>query len=180
MSSETVHLGSSGPPVSARIVPGAGSALEPALRAERERAHAAGRREALAELAEPVARMTAALEEVVASSEARLARSAADLAFAIARTLLRTEVEAGRYDVAAMVRATLADADVGRGTCTVHLHPDDHARVADLPVRAGTTLVADPEVPAGEVQVESALGLVVRSLEEGLENIAERVLGEVA
>jgi flagellar biosynthesis/type III secretory pathway protein FliH len=98
--------------------------------------------------------------------------TAAELALEIARTLLRTELARGNYDLERLVRETLGEASVGRSPCVVHLHPADHARLADLRFRSGTRLEPDEGVSRGDVHVETPPGLLVRDVDGALDAIA--------
>lgn len=113
-------------------------------------------------------------------SRAALARTAAELALEIARTLLRTELARGNYDLERIVRETLSEASVGRSACVVHLHPADHARLADVRFRSGTRLEPDEGVARGDVHVETPLGLLVRDLDGTIEAIGKRLQEELA
>ena len=124
-----------------------------------------------------------AVERLIAfEEEARLslARTAAELALEIARTLLRTELARGSYDLERIVRETLSEASVGRSACVVHLHPADHARLADVRFRSGTRLEPDEGVARGDVHVETSLGLLVRDLDGALESIGKRLQEDLA
>jgi len=142
-------------------------------RAEGERA---GRAAAAATLDAAVLRLNALEEELRGS----LARTAAELALEIARTLLRTELARGNYDLERMVRETLSEASVGRSPCVVHLHPSDHARLADVRFRSGTRLEPDEGVSRGDVHVETSLGLLVRDLDGALDAIGKRLREDLA
>jgi flagellar biosynthesis/type III secretory pathway protein FliH len=101
------------------------------------------------------------------------------LGLEIAQHLLRSEIDAGKYGIEQIVRETLHESRVGRAECLVHLHPDDYERLSDVPFRSGTKLQPDDGVPRGEVQVESALGCIVRDIDRALESIGERLRGEL-
>ena len=102
-----------------------------------------------------------------------------ELAVEIAGTLLQLRVDAGEYDLERIVRGALADSGVGRGSCVVHLHPDDHARLKDTLFRAGTTLELDPNMVRGDVHLSTPRGLLVRDLDSALETIREQLLEEL-
>lgn len=123
-----------------------------------------------------VERMQAEAEEL----RAVVAGTATELAVEIVRTLLRTELPAGRYDLERIVRETLGASGVGRNPCVVHLNPVDHARLKEVRFRSGTRIEADEGVPRGDVHVETSLGLMVRDLEGALETIAQRLREELA
>jgi len=118
-----------------------------------------------------------AIEEEVRGS---LAHTAVELALEIARTLLRTELTRGNYDLERLVRETLGEASVGRSACVVHLHPADHARLADVRFRSGTRLEPDEGVARGDVHVETTLGLLVRDLDGALDSIGKRLREDLA
>ena len=96
---------------------------EEALRQEgaaRERAKFAAPLAALAQAADRLERRAAELETTVKPQIVDLVRS-------IAGEVLRREIDAGRYDLEAIVRDCLSLArGVERGT-VAHLHPRDHA-----------------------------------------------------
>lgn len=166
-------------PSAARLVAGGlEDALEAHCAARERRAHAAGM---LAARAGAVGALEAAAARLDRAREAALegvVHQTVDLALEIARTLLRCELPAGRYDLEGMVREALSFSGVERGRCVVHLHPDDAARLADTTFRAGTELEADPGVPRGSVHVTTPQGLLVRDLDEALRAIGERLHAE--
>jgi flagellar biosynthesis/type III secretory pathway protein FliH len=140
------------------------------------RARAAGRAAAAEVLNAAVAR----LEALEAESKAALAHTATELALEIARTLLRSELKSGRYEIEPIVRATLGEAAIGRSPCVVHLNPVDLARLADVKFRSGTRLEADEGVGRGDVHVETPLGLFVREIDGALAAIGKRLREELA
>ncbi|MEM7309984.1 MAG: FliH/SctL family protein [Planctomycetota bacterium] len=105
-----------------------------------------------------------------------LGRTAVELAAEIARHLIRAEVETGRHDVDRIVRETLQESGVGRGSCVVHVHPEDAKLLEGAAFRAGTELVPDIGVKRGDVQVETPNGLFVRDLDDAVRAIGERIL----
>ncbi len=161
--------------------------IEPAeLRARSEaegRAHARG-------LAEGEARMVSGAVKRIddAVETMRLAREASDraviedttrLALAIAREIVRTEIDAGRYDIQRIVREALAASGAGRAACVVHLNPVDIERLAGVPFRAATRLESDPEVSPGDVHVSTQRGTLVRDVDAALATLAERFQEEL-
>jgi len=156
--------------------------IERRRRDELDRAFGLGRAEGeRAALAGAASTLTLATEKLARAAEAQaaeLARDATRLAVEIARTLLRGEIDAGRYDIERIVRETLAAASIGRGACVVHVNPSDAKRLADVVFRAATTIEADPEVVAGDVHVTTQRGLLVRDVEQALASIAERLEGD--
>jgi flagellar biosynthesis/type III secretory pathway protein FliH len=170
-------------PCAARLVQGTlEDALEAHVVARERRARAAGRAEGLAAArAGAVGALDAAALRLDQAREAALGdvvHQSVDLALEIARTLLRCELPAGRYDLEAMVREALSFSGVERGRCVVHLHPEDAARLANVTFRAGTAVESDPGVPRGSVHVTTPQGLLVRDLDEALRAIGERLHAE--
>lgn len=105
----------------------------------------------------------------------RSGEEAVRLSLEIARHLLRSELQAGRYDLERIVRETLHASGVGRGSCVVHLNPADVEKLAHVAFRSGTKIEADPEVSCGDVHVSNEHGLLVRDIDECLESIGERL-----
>ncbi|QDU70028.1 FliH/SctL family protein [Engelhardtia mirabilis] len=134
--------------------------------------------------AEVRAELTASVDAVIEATlaereqvENAITESAVAIALEIARQVLRTELEAGRYELEGVVRECLARGTQGRGACQVYVCPSDHERLKDMRLRAATELLVDPGLAAGEVRVESPQGLVVRDPLSVLERITE-ALGE--
>jgi flagellar biosynthesis/type III secretory pathway protein FliH len=144
------------------------------------RGRAEGQQSAQAGAAGALLRASESLHAAQEQANADLARDATRLALEIARTLLRTEIDAGRYDIERIVRETLQASGAGRGSCVVHLNPVDVARLEGVVFRVGTRLEADPEVPPGDVHVTTQRGLLVRDVEQALASIAERLEGDLA
>ena len=142
-------------------------------RAEGERA---GREAAARELEAVVEAIQGQAEE----ARAGLASAATELGLEIARTLLRAELRRDGHAIEKIVRETLSEAAVGRAPCVVHLHPADHARLAEVRFRSGTRLEPDEGVARGGVHVETALGLFVRDLDAALDAIEKRLKEELA
>ena len=169
MSREELAL--DGPVAEVRLIAHGQAAQELLIESARAAGERAGRAAAAATLDAAVLRLNALEEELRGS----LARTAAELALEIARTLLRTELARGNYDLERLVRETLAEASVGRSACVVHLHPADHARLADVRFRTGTRLEPDEGVARGDVHVETSLGLLVRDVDGALDAIGKRL-----
>lgn len=175
MSRETLTLGAA--PSGARLLAHGADDVR-ALLARRARAEGerAGREAATRELDGIVA----AIREEAEAAQAGLASAATELGVEIARTLLRAELRRDGHAIEKIVRETLAEAAVGRAPCVVHLHPADHARLAEVRFRSGTRLEADEGVARGGVHVETALGLFVRDLDAALAAIGKRLHEELA
>jgi len=154
---------------------GAGATRELLLARERAAGVREGEERAAAVLDAAVERLTALEQEAGAA----LARNATELAIEIARTLLRTELTRGNYDIERIVRETLSEAATGRAPCVVHLHPADHARLSATRFRSGTRLEPDEGVASGDVHVETSLGLMVRDIDAALEAIKKRLQEEL-
>jgi flagellar biosynthesis/type III secretory pathway protein FliH len=171
-------------PAGVRVVEGTRTALIARRAHEVEeaafaRGRAQGRESALAGAAGALLRASESLESARQQGAADIARDAARLGIEIARTLLRCEIDAGRYDIERIVRETLHASGAGRGACVVHLNPVDVARLEGVVFRVGTKLEADPEVPPGDVHITTARGLLVRDVEQALASIAERIEGDL-
>lgn len=177
--SASVHA----PPTGVRALEGdCEGALVVLLASCRAQALAEGRAEAEREAQSDLLReLAAAIERLGAAREqagAQVIEVATALAVEIARTVLRTEVGRGHYDIERIVRETLSHSGVGRGACVVHLNPGDAAALADVRFRAGTTIEADEAVARGDVHVTTPRGLLVREIDEIVRAIAERLRGD--
>ena len=149
------------------------------LQAARELGFTEGHRAAVEDSAGLLNRAAEALDALREEAAESLARTSAQLGLAIASHLVRAEIDAGRYEVEAIVREVLAASGIGRGSCVVHLSPEDVERLADVSFRAGTEIEADIEVPSGDVHVTTPHGLLVREMDRALHDIGERILGEI-
>lgn len=142
-------------------------------------AEAAGYAKAMAGAAgafeEAALRLDADREEAVEA----LAGFATRFACEVARHLLRLEIRDQAHDIEAMVRSTLAESGVGRGTCVVHLNPEDAEALAGVTFRSGTEIAPDGGVPHGSVQVETPRGLVVRDVDACIRHAADRIYDDL-
>jgi len=139
-------------------------------------AHAAGFRDGFVLAADKVAeRVDAASEQ----AQAELAAAAIELALEISKSIVAVEIDAGRYDIEKIVRESLAWSEVGRGQCTVHLHPEDFARLQGASFRAGTDLESDSGVARGDVHVTTPRGLLVRELDAVFASIRDSITGDL-
>lgn len=120
---------------------------------------------------EAVAELARAREE----SDRAVAEDTAKLALGIVREIVRTEIDAGRYDIERLVREALHVSGAGRAACVVHLHAEDLKRLSNVAFRSATRLEADPEVARGDVHVSTPRGIVVRDLDAALASVAERL-----
>ncbi len=172
-------------PVAARA--SADTLAELARRVDERRDQAlftAGAQAAAAELAAGAGAALDAAAEQLTEERARVASElpavAVELALAIARELLRTEVDAGRYDLESMVRETLKSAEADHGACIVHLNPEDAARIAGVRFRAGVRIEPDEGVGRGCVHVVTSQGLLVRDLRGALDGVAAKLREQAA
>jgi flagellar biosynthesis/type III secretory pathway protein FliH len=163
-------------PTSVRVV--APAEVAAGLDAE-ERGHARGLVEgearAWSRVAQRIDEAVAELARAREESDRAVAEDTAKLALGIAREIVRTEIDAGRYDIERLVRDALQVSGAGRAACVVHLHADDLERLSGIAFRSATRLEADPEVARGDVHVSTPRGLVVRDLDVALASVAERL-----
>lgn len=162
-------------PVALRVV----DAAEVRARAEAEaRGHARGLAEGAGRtLGSAIRRLEEAADELQRAREASdraVVEDTTRLALAIAREIVRTEIDAGRYDLQRIVREALAASGAGRTACVVHLNPIDVERLSGVQFRVATRLESDPEVAPGDVHVSTQRGTLVRDIDAALANLAER------
>ena len=172
-------------PLAVRAVEDAAESLATGLAREAEdkafaRGLAEGERRALATACGALTRAAERLEAAASAACDEVASDAAQLGIEIARSLLRSEIRAGRYDLERIVRETLHASGAGRGACVVHLHPTDVARLSNTAFRSGTTIEADPEVRPGDVHVTTQRGVLVRDVDQALVSIAEKIASDLA
>jgi len=151
-------------------------------RAQAERAIERGTIEALAGFAGAASALNEAaahMHEERSRLEGEAVQLALELAFTITRQLVHTEVRANRHNVEAIVREVLAEAGAGRGTYTVHVCPSDLGQLSESAFRAGTSVVADPELTPGDVHIETPRGVCVREVDEALEELGRRLREEL-
>ena len=171
-------------PVAVRLRHGPFDALAEEHREQRlTAAYERGRKDGLAAGAESGAdtldQAVTRLEAASDRAQEALPSQIVELAVEIAGILLELRVDAGEYDLERIVRGALAHSGVGRGSCVVHLHPDDHARLKDVIFRSGTVLELDPNMIRGDVHLSTPRGLLVRDLTSSLETIREQLLEEL-
>ena len=136
--------------------------------AEGERA---GFEKAAEEAAGALQKAAERLDEAREKAESEVSEFAIELALRIAREILAREIDEGRYDIEKIVRQALSWSGIGRGSCTVHLNPEDVARLDGIPFRSGTELEGDADVACGDVHITTPQGLLVRELDECLDAI---------
>ena len=170
------------PPKSKTWHPGklAHSLEQARLVAAEERGYARGQAEALEGAAQALNQAAERLDQAREQATAQLTSDTVELAVEIARQLVQVEISAENYDLERIVRTSLAHSGLGRGSAVVHVSPEDQERLAAITFRAGTEIKADPKIQAGDVQVESPRGLLVREIDASLESIREQLLEDIA
>jgi flagellar biosynthesis/type III secretory pathway protein FliH len=144
------------------------------------RAREEGRQQALMESAGALDNAVQQLDQARTTAVEDLSRTCVTLAVEIARELVQQEFDAGRYDLESIVRDSLAVSGVPRGeSVIVHIHPADAAALEGIAFRAGTEVVADPEVERGDVHTTTPHGTLVRDLDHALTSITERLRGDL-
>jgi len=181
----SLRVRASAAPVGARLSTRALFELDVELdRARLDAAYERGRSDAVREAELGAARaLDDQAAELQASTERaveEISRDAVLLAVEIAGQLLKVRIAAGEYDLERIVRSALDDSGVGRSSCTVHLHPDDFARMQEVDFRSSTELESDSEMKRGEVHVSTPRGLLVRDLDAALETVREQLLEDLA
>ena len=139
----------------------------------------AGRAEAFATAALALENAGDRFDLIGQEARKQIAADSVRLGLAIARQLLRVEVESERYDLEAIVRDALDQSGTGRRNCTVHLNPKDMERLKGVPFRTGTELEADVSITVGDVHITTPDGLLVRDLDRAVEVIGQRIYGEL-
>jgi len=156
-----------------------GTWIDDEVAAARAVGHAAGYAEAMAGAAgafEAAARRLDADREEAAEA---LSAFATRFACEVARHLLHQDIKDQAHDIEAMVRATLAEAGVGRGKCVVHVNPADAKTLDGVSFRSGTTIESDDNIPAGSVQVSTPRGLLVRDVDDCIRHAADRIYSDL-
>jgi flagellar assembly protein FliH len=125
----------------------------------------------LAASSRAMAKAAAELAELYEQAQARLEQQVMELAIDVARTVLMQEVQAGRYEIEAIVREALAQVPA-RQEVVVHLSPADLERcsLAESPA-PGVRFVADANLAAASCLVETREGVVESSVEASLDAV---------
>ncbi|MEQ1895331.1 MAG: FliH/SctL family protein [Planctomycetota bacterium] len=176
MSPERLAIELDAAPGALRVLASGAAAVDDA---RLERALAEGERRGRAQAGAPLEAAIERLQAFEQEARAALATTAVELGVEIARTLLRGEIQRDRHDIERIVRTTLAEAATGRAPCVVHLHPADHARLAETKFRSGTRIEPDVGVAKGDVHVETSLGVLVRDVDDALAAVARRLKEEL-
>ncbi len=128
----------------------------------------------LAALQQAAVQLNEAREQMVNEVEEQLLELAVD----IAGKILMQEVEAGKYDMKAMITEALSHVPM-KQNIVVRLHPEDHAQCSqvqegqDAGELGGIKLVPDPGVRKAQCIVETSEGTVESSVEAHLEDVSE-------
>lgn len=108
-------------------------------------------------------------------------RQVVQLALAVARRILRREVEVDEELTVALARVAL-DRLGESGPATIRLHPDDFARAASRGSEAWKSahisVVADPSVTRGGCLVESPFGFVDAGIDAQFQELARALLDD--
>jgi len=133
------------------------------------------------ELEQACQAMGSAMEGVAALKDKLLKEAEGqllELAVEIARKVLMQEIQAQRYQIEPIVKEALAHVPAHQEV-SVHLNPQDLAQcqaaleAQHAGVGANVRYVADPAVPRAECVLRTGHGLVVSSIEDHLQCIAE-------
>ena len=184
--SQSVHqIGLHRAPSDAQVQPYRLAQLDQRIReADRSAAYERGVRDGLQQAqAQAAGALEAAVERLDEARELaldQLTSAAVELSVEIARQLVQVELRAGHYDLERIVRMSLAHSGLGRGSAIVQVNPGDAERLAQVTFRAGTEIVPNNALDAGDVHVESPNGLLVREVETALESIREQLLEDIA
>lgn len=113
--------------------------------------------------------LAGAFRERLDQLEAGLAGQVAEVAIALARQVLRSELAARPETVAAVAQEALAATLVSAQQIGLHLHPDDHALVSTHAGEAlaarGARLIPDAALSRGGCVVETEVGVIDASIE---------------
>ena len=103
------------------------------------------------------------------------------LAVEIARKILASEIEEGKYDIAAIIEKSLQAAPSREGA-TIRLSPDDHATVEEL-IKSGNgsfegiTFEPDSSILPANCFVSTSKGVVEYFINDQLSSIGEMLAG---
>ncbi|MCE5279980.1 MAG: FliH/SctL family protein [Planctomycetaceae bacterium] len=157
----------------AGIAPGAGSDLMDLQRElAAERAATVQARQAMEQAASELVRL---LHELPIGLEKQLAT----LALEIARKVICREIDAGRYEIDAIVAQALEGIDTRRGGVAVRLNPADLERsgLARGAAGDGAVFQADAAIKPGQCRIETPDGVAEWTLDNHMEQIARALTG---
>ncbi len=111
-----------------------------------------------------MAQVLTALDEELGQLEQQMARSVARVATELARQVVRSELQSRPALVAQVAQEAVNTVLMSARHITVHLHPDDHALVAQgceeaLSAR-GARLLSQPAIARGGCRVETDVGVI--------------------
>ena len=179
--------------VSAAASPGTAAAREPEapvdpaelhaqqLRAARQSGYQDGYRDGLvalegfkqsfaAQTTTQVGALVRSVGEQLDSLQQEMARAIAATATALARQVLRSELQARPEGVAQVAEQALDALLLSARHIVLRVHPDDHALIAAHSAEAiaarGARLVADAQIARGGCRIESDIGLVDATIDE--------------
>jgi flagellar assembly protein FliH len=113
--------------------------------------------------------LVASFDQQFEEMEARMAQAVARTAVLLARQVLRMEIACRPEVVAALAQDALNSVQASARHVVVHVHPDDHALVAEgaaeLLTARGARLVADGSISRGGCVIRSDADLVDSTLE---------------
>ena len=138
-----------------------------------ERAATAQARQAMEQAAAELVRL---LHELPIGLEKQLA----GLALGIARKVICQEIEAGRYEIDAIVAQALEGIDTRRGGVVVRLNAADLARsglAKGAAGESGAVFQADADIAPGQCRIQTPDGVAEWTLDNHMEQIARALTG---
>ncbi len=162
--------------------------LEALQRSAYEEAYAqgleAGRQEGLQQVLERVERLDEclmALAEPFCALDEEVEKALVDLAVKVARQIVRRELKTDPGQIVGVVRETIELLPVASRNIEVHLHPEDAAVVrsafGDANRNLAWTIVEDPVLSRGGLQVITETSQIDARVEHRLENILAALTG---
>lgn len=121
------------------------------------------------------------LQEPLAKSDDQVERELVQLAFAIARQIVRREIKLDPGQIVAVVREALSLLPMASRTAQLHLHPEDGALVREALALNETEqqwrVVDDPTVSRGGCRVNTESSFIDATLESRVAALAATLLG---
>lgn len=122
-----------------------------------------------------------ALQQPLAQSDDQVERELVQLAFAIARQIVRREIKLDPGQIVAVVREALSLLPMASRTAQLHLHPEDGALVREALALNETEqqwrVVDDPTVSRGGCRVNTETSFIDATLESRVAALAATLLG---
>ena len=164
--------------------------LEKGLLEGRETAladHSAALEEKTAGLVPVLESLISAFQEESDGRRERAHRDLLELAFEIAKKVIRREAEAESHPAIVDVLRTAIDRLENRFALTIEIHPDDRRVVEEyvrtlndqLDLAEGVSILENTDLAPGGCRVRNQFGSVDQTIETQLELIEERLFGEV-